>query len=75
MGISWGLKKLGLRIRGLDGGPLSGLYPVKSRYQVSIGQRVEIALQRTLNGVLGGFLSSVHALELTVPHKKVAEPV
>ena len=43
---------------------------------MSIGQRAEIAPRRIQNErwALGGFLSNVYALELTVAHKTVAEP-
>jgi hypothetical protein len=34
----------------------------------------EISPRRTQNDALGSFLSSAYALELTVPHKTVAEP-
>lgn len=34
----------------------------------------EITPRRIQNRALGGFLSSAYALELTVPHKTVAEP-
>ena len=34
----------------------------------------EILPRRIQNDVVGRFRSSVHALELTVPHKTVAEP-
>jgi hypothetical protein len=36
---------------------------------------LQIATQRTQNNVLGSFLSNTYALELTVAHKTVAEPL
>jgi hypothetical protein len=36
--------------------------------------RGEITPRRTQNDALGSFLSNAYALELTVPHKTVAEP-
>jgi hypothetical protein len=41
---------------------------------MSIGRRPKSILRRTQNGAIGSFLSSAFALELTVPHKTVAEP-
>jgi len=40
---------------------------------MSIGQRQNPAAPHS-NAPIGGFHSSVHTLELTVPHKTVAEP-
>jgi hypothetical protein len=40
---------------------------------MSTGRGAEIARRRIQNGVLGVSSSSVYALELTVPHKTVAE--
>jgi hypothetical protein len=53
--------------------------PVSSRILLTSLRHVnrpegEISPRRIQNDVLGVFLSTVYALELTVPHKTVAEP-
>jgi hypothetical protein len=76
MDISLGLKFWGLE--GVDGGrrigwPVSYLILLTELRHVNRPER-KIAPQRIQNGALGGFGSSLHALELTVAHKTVAEP-
>ena len=41
---------------------------------MSIGQRAKLRRGAFKMDALGSFLSNVYALELTVPHKTVAEP-
>jgi hypothetical protein len=71
-----GLKFLGLRTQ--DGGRRIGR-PVSHHILLTELSHVnrpgaEISPRRTQNGILGVSLSTVYALELTVPHKTVAEP-
>jgi hypothetical protein len=40
---------------------------------MSIGTRAKSSRAAFKNGAIGSFLSSAYALELTVPHKTVAE--
>jgi hypothetical protein len=71
MDISWGLRFLdGGRP---DGGPVSHLILLTSLIHVN-RPGTKITPRRIQNGVSGSFQSSLHALELTVPHKTVAEP-
>jgi hypothetical protein len=56
-----------------DGGPVSHPILLTSLTHVN-GPRARIPPRRIQNSALGGLPSSVHALELTVPHKTVAEP-
>jgi hypothetical protein len=56
-----------------DGGPVSHPILLTSLTHVN-GRRARIPPRRIQNSALGGLPSSVHALELTVPHKTVAEP-
>jgi hypothetical protein len=74
MDISLGLF-LGLRV--LDGGrrigrPVSHLILLMELRHVNRSED-EISPRRIQNDALGSFLSSAYALELTVPHKTVAE--
>jgi hypothetical protein len=60
----------------MAGGRMAGLSP--GFYPVNLGMKCQsarggIAPQRIQKWRPGGFRSSVHALELTVPHKTVAE--
>ena len=52
----------------------SGLRTVALGYQALLNGDSEIVPRRTQNGAIGSFMSSAYALELTVPHKTVAEP-
>ncbi len=71
MDISWGLRVLdGGRP---DGGPVSRPILLTSLRHVNRPEG-EITPRRIQNDALGSFLSSAYALELTVPHKTVAEP-
>jgi len=56
-----------------DGGPVSHLILLTSLIHVN-RPGAKITPRRIQNSALGGFQSSLHALELTVPHKTVAEP-
>jgi hypothetical protein len=78
MGISWGLKRSGLRVF-LDGGRPGWqaclLVPILLTSLRHVNRSTpEIVARRTQNGAIGSFLSNADALELTVPHKTVAEP-
>ena len=60
----------------MAGGRMAGLSP--EFYPVNLGMKCQSARggstpQRIQIGAPGGFHNSVHALELTVPHKTVAE--
>jgi hypothetical protein len=57
---------------GRIGGPISPFILLTELRHVN-RPKAEISPQRIQNGVAGGFESSVHALELTVSHKTVAE--
>jgi hypothetical protein len=73
MDISWGL-----RVFLTAGGPdwrACLLIPILlTSFRHVNRQAAEIVPRRTQNGAIGSFLSSAYALELTVPHKTVAEP-
>jgi hypothetical protein len=55
-----------------DGGPVSGLILLTSLRHVNWSEG-KISPRRIQIEPLGNFLSSAYALELTVPHKTVAE--
>jgi hypothetical protein len=72
MGISWGLRVLGIAIGGRrNKRPLSFAILLTSLRHVN---RPEAGFtpQRIQNSVLGSFASSKYAPQLTVPHKTVA---
>ena len=75
MGISWSLRFLGLGCWTAGGRPLAcvSLYILLTALRHVNRQSVKSRRAAFKMTLLGGFLSNLYALELTVPHKTVAE--